>query len=64
MGVYADTRAKAGTGHDYRACADPDCPRYACRVYAEGVAAGRAAGHAAGYAAGYAAGAAARRQRR
>jgi len=51
-------------GHPHYAdCRDPDCPRFPCRVYAEGLEAGyqagRQVGQAEGYAEGYAAGAAA-----
>jgi hypothetical protein len=28
--------------HRYQTCRDPDCQRYACRVYREGFEAGRA----------------------
>jgi hypothetical protein len=42
--------------HDYQVCADPDCPRFACRVYKDGYAAGHADGSAAGYGEGYAEG--------
>lgn len=31
----------SGNGqHDYHACRDPECERYACRVYREGLADG------------------------
>jgi hypothetical protein len=48
--------------HHYADCQDPDCPRFPCRVYKEGVQAGYWRGYcdgeAAGFAAGYATGAA------
>ena len=48
--------------HHYADCMDPDCPRFPCRVYKEGVQAGYWRGYmdgeSAGFAAGYAAGAA------
>jgi hypothetical protein len=54
----------SGDGHDYRDCfyasqedrhhAAQDCPRFPCRVYAEGHADGHSTGHAQGYSAGYA----------
>ena len=44
--------------HDPRDCItnDPDCPRYACRVYREGHRDGWDRGHDHGFAEGYAAG--------
>ncbi len=68
MGVLTDAHKQ----HLYQTCQDPECQRYACRVYkegrrhgreegnaegrAEGHAAGYSEGHSAGYTAGYAAG--------
>ncbi len=42
--------------HDYRRCADENCPRFPCQVFKEGFGAGWAAGHASGYAEGFQAG--------
>jgi hypothetical protein len=42
--------------HDYRACPDPDCPRFPCRVYREGWQDGYTQGWLEGEAAGYSAG--------
>ncbi len=42
--------------HDYRRCADEDCPRYGCRVYREGFTGGYDTGHVTGYSEGQAAG--------
>ena len=39
--------------HRYQTCQNPDCERFAFRVYAEGFRNGYAAGHAAGHAEGY-----------
>jgi hypothetical protein len=49
-------RSALGQAHDYRSCSDPDCPRFACKVYREGRDAGEAAGQAEGYTEGYAEG--------
>jgi hypothetical protein len=51
-------RSPLGQQHDYRSCTDPDCPRFACRVYREGYGEGRADGQAEGYIDGYCDGAA------
>jgi hypothetical protein len=43
-------------GHDYRECADEDCPAELCRIYKEGRRSGYNHGYpgeAEGYAAGY-----------
>ena len=46
------------TQHDYQNCTDPDCPRFACKVYKEGIDAGQAEGYAEGCTEGYCDGAA------
>jgi hypothetical protein len=46
-------RQATGQQHDYQTCTDPDCPRFACKVYKEGHGDGRADGHAEGYVEGY-----------
>jgi hypothetical protein len=68
MGVLTDARKQ----HLYQTCQDPECQRFACRVYkegrhngrqegkaegrAEGEAVGYSKGHATGYSEGYGAG--------
>jgi hypothetical protein len=66
----SSTWSADGANHDYRACFQSshdtrgrvrhECPRFPCRVYAEGYAnghdTGEQIGHAAGYSAGYSAG--------
>jgi hypothetical protein len=42
--------------HRYQACRDPECQRFACRVYQEGEQTGFDRGHAVGEAEGYASG--------
>jgi hypothetical protein len=51
-------RQALGQQHDYQTCHDPDCPRFACKVYREGYADGRTDGVAEGYIDGYCDGAA------
>jgi hypothetical protein len=58
--------------HDYRRCADENCPRFGCQVYKEGQqlgeilgrARGHAEGHEDGYKQGFAAGLGARQHAR
>ena len=46
--------AVLGQQHDYQSCGDPDCPRFACKVYKEGYGDGHGDGSADGWSAGYA----------
>lgn len=43
----------SGNSHPYQACRDPDCDRYACRVWKEAFAEGYRDGREDGYRAGY-----------
>ena len=47
---------RSKTEHLYELCEDPDCPRFPCRVYKEGLEAGFRRGYDAGYADGFGAG--------
>ena len=46
-------RQALGQQHDYQTCHDPDCPRFACKVYREGYQDGHGDGQAEGYVDGY-----------
>lgn len=48
--------ATPGNAHEYTACEDENCPRFACKVYKEGVMDGYAVGFPAGFAQGHALG--------
>ena len=48
--------ARTRNDHLYEDCEDPDCPRFPCRVYKEGIEVGYRRGYNKGYADGYTAG--------
>jgi len=45
--------ARTRNDHLYEDCEDPDCPRFPCRVYKEGIEVGYRRGYDEGYGDGY-----------